>query len=459
MAFTMSANPGRSPRQLALAACLSLIFGVDHLASAATLVVTDCGDGSNSGTLRNTLAAANDGSTVQIPLACSRITLSQGHISIPSTITNLYITGAGAAATTIDAGADAAVYDAAFIIAGKGRVRFTGMTITGATYVGSNPTGGCIYSQGSVLLVDSAVTGCLLEPPSNATRNSKGAGIYAMGDVTLVHSTVSDNLAFAAANQTAYGAGVYAKNNVILNYSTVDNNVAGKGSGGKGSRGGGIFAAGGGDVFIGNSTISNNYATLDAALQAGSYGGPTGFTTTIQSSTVSGNTAGGIQTIGTYGITHVYNSTIAFNRANSSSTTSPVGLYSRQSIAMKSSIFANNIAKLGANDDVFSATAASPMTGSNNLIVATSNSGTPAGTLSACPLLGHLSNNGGPTQTIPLLQGSPALNVGLADGQVADQRGAGFARGVNGADIGAFERQANAADDAIFFSQFEGRCN
>ena len=60
------------------------------------------------------------------------------------------------------------------------------------------------------------------------------------------------------------------------------------------------------------------------------------------------------------------------------------------------------------------------------------------------PLLAPLGDYGGPTQTMPLLPGSPAINAG--DGTNApttDQRG--FARVVNGTvDIGAFESRGFA---------------
>src|SRR5262249_52476486 len=58
------------------------------------------------------------------------------------------------------------------------------------------------------------------------------------------------------------------------------------------------------------------------------------------------------------------------------------------------------------------------------------------------PLLGPLQNNGGPTQTMSLLAGSPALNAGdAAFLGTADQRGVVRSGGVN---IGAYQASASA---------------
>ena len=54
-----------------------------------------------------------------------------------------------------------------------------------------------------------------------------------------------------------------------------------------------------------------------------------------------------------------------------------------------------------------------------------------------------LKDNGGPTQTIALMSGSPAIDRGFADASLTtDQRGSGFARKIGAAaDVGAFEMQ------------------
>ena len=62
------------------------------------------------------------------------------------------------------------------------------------------------------------------------------------------------------------------------------------------------------------------------------------------------------------------------------------------------------------------------------------------------PVFGPLADNGGPTQTMALLPGSPAIDAGsnalIPRGVTTDQRGPGIARIFNGTvDIGAYEVQ------------------
>ena len=65
------------------------------------------------------------------------------------------------------------------------------------------------------------------------------------------------------------------------------------------------------------------------------------------------------------------------------------------------------------------------------------------------PMLGPLQDNGGPTWTMALLPGSPALGAGGPSDNEWDQRGPGYARTVNGmTDIGAYEVQPSGAGAA-----------
>jgi hypothetical protein len=67
------------------------------------------------------------------------------------------------------------------------------------------------------------------------------------------------------------------------------------------------------------------------------------------------------------------------------------------------------------------------------------------------PKLGPLADNGGPTQTVALLPGSPAIDAGAnPTGLVFDQRGFNFARVAGAAaDIGAFEVQRPATVQSV----------
>ncbi len=94
--------------------------------------------------------------------------------------------------------------------------------------------------------------------------------------------------------------------------------------------------------------------------------------------------------------------------------------------------------------------------GSTGFTLTTDKKGTVASPLNPKFDLKGLRNNGGPTQTIALQTGSPAIdkgtNASLIGTLTTDQRGAGYPRkfdntsvpnatGGNGTDIGAFERQ------------------
>ena len=121
------------------------------------------------------------------------------------------------------------------------------------------------------------------------------------------------------------------------------------------------------------------------------------------------------------------------------------------------SAFINN-SILGQTDDSISdfssegnSASGSTSSGGNNLIrnPGTGSNAFGGSSSNADPMLdpNGLQNNGGPTPTLALLPGSPAIDTGdnaLIPGRVTtDQRGPGFARIVNGTvDIGAFEVQA-----------------
>src|SRR5208337_4206696 len=167
-------------------------------------------------------------------------------------------------------------------------------------------------------------------------------------------------------------------------------------------------------------------------------------TTTLTDCTVSGNSAGdgGGGLICGDGTITLTDSTVSGNYAR----VIGGGLWSDGTTTLTNTIVAENTATTS-GPDALGAFASQ----GNNLIGKTDGSsgwvssdltGTIAQPLN--PLLAPLGNYGGPTQTMALLPGSPAINAGdnslIPAGLTTDQRGPGFPRIVVGTvDIGAFE--------------------
>lgn len=445
-------------RLLPLATALAAILGTvpPGTASAATLLVTDCTDGAASGTLRNTIAVAPDASTIQIPIACSTITLTQGAIVISGSITDMTITGQGPSATTIDASRrdSPGHYNRAFESHNLGKLSFEHLTIAHAKYTGTAlPYGGCIYAKNDIQLLDAVVTDCQVTPLTGS-HTALGGGIFSGGYVTLIGSVVSHSATGNAPNGTSFGGGIFAKTGLNATYSTIADNSAS--SHYNDSAGGGIYSVSGNVTFV-RSTVSGNRADFYSAMEVA---GSEANYLNVNSSTISGNTADRQNTVGAFMKVAFYDSTLAFNHVYSSSASLPAGLFSDHEIKAFNSIFANNDSQTGPANDVFSSAVPVPLFGANLLITATSNPA-PGGTLSDCPRLGHLSDNGGATLTIPLLSGSPAIDTGPPSQVLTtDQRGTVYPRKVGSAtDIGSFERQSGTIDDIVFFSGFDTRCN
>ena len=469
----MNASLGALARsaQRPLAACLSMLFAATagsataHFDSAPqahsvepTTPVTNCDD-DGPGSLRATIAAAASGDTIDLTaLTCATISLTTGYIGIAQD--DLTVVGPGAAALAIDAGSVSGVLRHT----GIGTLSVTGLTISHGLYAGSMPLGGCLYSAGNLSVANSVVSSC--EVDGNGTM-ARGGGIYAFGTLTLASSVVTQNVVHAI-GAPAYGGGVYAHGDLDAEYTMISYNstYAGPIIGGRG--GGAVvagtarvrhstfyynsaYAVGGlytfGDVTLDSSTIAKNGASHAAGMRAiFTTGAPTAM---IVNSTIANNqsvaTVGGLNLIIPATIS---NSTIAFNEAFNGLAGV---LMSNYTLDLESTIIANNI---GFNvPDDFATYGPVVTTGANNLVIASS-APLPPDTISDDPMLGTLGDNGGPTMTIPLLAGSPAIDTGNDVANLTtDQRGLGFPRwaGAN-PDIGAFEIEGN---DDIFANGFD----
>jgi len=295
--------------------------------------------------------------------------------------------------------------------------------------------GGAVYTQGDLSLLRTLVTDSHAQGMASGAH---GGGVYVRGNFIASDSAINRNLAYGAPINGGQGGGAMVAGTTMLLRTTIADN--------------GSFSVGGlytmGEVTIDSSTISGNSASHAAGMRAiYTTGLPTA---TIVNSTITGNHAfasvGGLNLIIP---AKIANTTIAFNGALNGLAGV---LMSGPTLELNSTIMAGNI---GFNvPDDFQVYGSPVITGADNLVVA-SGATLPPDTLQDDPLLGVLGDYGGPTQTIPLMDGSPAIDTGNNVAHLeTDQRSGGFPREVGtSADIGAFEVQSGS--DVIFKDGFE----
>lgn len=467
--------------------------------SGATLPVTSCLDDADPGTLRNVLAGAAEGDTVDLSaLTCSTITLTQGPLDSSALgehqLYDVTLQGPGRDALTIDGGGVSQVLVVGGFSSDEGTFTANDLTIANGSYDGS--LAACIEGFGGAVVLDRVtVTNChatgtyrllfggavdvttLRMTDSTISSSSVigsglhstvvGGGAYASDEAILVRSTISGNNASAPYAQyegyASVGGGLYSRGNLTLVDSTISGNSIEATNDGEDAPGGGIYVRG--VATITGSTIDNNRADGDGGglFKAifSVYGDPPPPQDTkllVTNSTISYNVANTGAGVASARPTTIVSSTLAYNHA----LTGPAGLLLTSEDAtpvLQSSILAGNNTGDSFNlpSDIGS-TAQLDVTGANNLVVAAKSDVTlPADTLTAQPNLLPLALNGGHTRTQALAAGSPAIDVGNnAAALDFDQRGTGFAR-VSGAaaDIGAFEIQ-RPSNDTIFKDGFDG---
>jgi len=429
---------------------------------AATHTVTSCNDdataATTAGTLRYEVGHAATGDVLDLStLTCSTITLQSGEIVVPQA--DLHIKASAANPATVNANFASRV----FHHSGTGTLEIEYTTVEEGHYIPTAPTtpsvGGCIASQGSVYLRHSVVDRCLATLSSTSTNYVRGGAVYAAVSANIVSSRITNGYARTLQSPSAggaYGGGLFVGKNgqhpaLTVKYSTIsNNNVRTPNSGALHPSqfgGGGIAVASGGAdgaVIIEYSTISANYAPFGGAVQTRS-------PVYIENSTISGNNApsdggaGGLQ-VPTLVIN---NSTIAFNSG-------ATGGMNTGSLDMESSIvFGNQAALASLGADVILTTSNPHISGGFNLIGLMGTT-PPANFIvsQSDPHLLPLSNHGGLTATHALPANSPAIGIGDNPvGYVYDQRGTGYPRPTQNADIGAYQRQAK--DDELFYADFE----
>lgn len=340
-------------------------------------------------------------------LAGQPIDLTLGQLTITQTVS---ITGLGAQKTVIDAQDASRVFD---ITITAGDVTLSDLTVTGGKTNAAGQSGGGVrsLSTGTLKIEKASIAG-------NTTlgTSSDGGGLSAVGgNLTLISSTVSGN---TTSGNFSQGGGIsIRRGDLALINSTVSGNSVGAVS-----YGGGIYAHDA-NVTLTSSTLSDNSSAqpgpgihISASLPEATVTEVTPnadslFLLRLENSIVSGNhTQAGF---GKEIFLHVYDG-YDTDVLNISASHSLVGV---------------NVGAMlppGAPD------------ANGNLVGSLQNP------INA--LLGPLADNGGPTQTMALLTGSPAINAGGTTSLQFDQRGTPFQRVFDGQlDMGAFELQPAAS--------------
>lgn len=453
----------RASRRKPLATCMGAIFALAAPATYANTFVTNCND-TGAGSLRNAVTVAVEGDTVDASglttsspgCATSTISLTTG--AIVTSRNDLTIKGPGLTALNVTGKYNNTIqHSRIFTHNGTGTLRIQDLSMSKGYAVNAAGVakGGCIYSKGSVLLLNAGVTGCTAK---GTVADARGGGIYTIGQTTLVDSTISLNTADSSNGPGALGGAVYALGNFRSTRSNIINNIA-TNTGNNGGYEGAVMVKGL-SVGIYNSTIAGNHADgnvggLGLINGSGSLA--------IVNSTISGNSAkkniGGIYSQKLHA--YFFNSTIAFNTAGGPAgfaagvvLSGPVGATAKfESILIANNSFGSPAVPSDINGNV-------AVSGSNNLVL-TPGISLPADTIvGKCPLLGPLKDNGGASMTHALLGHSPAIDKGNNKfGDSSDQRGSLYAResgspgGPAIADIGAYEVDRA---DKVFDVDFEG---
>ena len=346
-------------------------------ASADTITVSNT-NSSGPGSLRQVLDDSSDGDLIVLRPGTYQV--SSTNLLVQTSVT---IRGAGARRTIIRSNGDSRL----LTVDSPGTVTIRGLTITGGdagTALGED--GGGIFAQTDLVLESVAITGNRASPDD---PNNDGGGVYSTGGSLLVRNSV-------ISGNTAYnGGGISAGGNLTLINDTITGNTSGEPD--SNGWGGGVDSSG--NLLIQSTTIARNR----------DFGG---------SSIDPPDSAGGLYYSGP-GLS-AFNSIIAQNRSFQVNG-EPPGSPSNPGIPNNCSDSTIAVAAESHNLE----------SGSDCLFDG------PGSRQGADPRLGAPADNGGQTDTMRLLPGSPAINRGT-DCVPTDQRGLKRALGGQ-CDIGAYE--------------------
>jgi CSLREA domain-containing protein len=245
---------------------------------------SDCIPQSANCTLRDAIAVGNSLGTVDVDFASGVSTINlkpaNGTLEIKSNsggASNLI--GPGANQLTVNGNGSSSNRLSVFTVDSGGTATLSGMTVTGGDGYSTGIGGGGILNQGTLTVLNSAISGNTAQGNGGGIANSQGA-------LTVENSTISGNTSPVGGGGGIYSSGTGAA--AMILESTVYGNTAGI-NGQLGHGGGGIYFAGG-TMTITGSTISGNLNNNQGAgLGGGGVYSPAGFT--LSNSIVSGNTS------------------------------------------------------------------------------------------------------------------------------------------------------------------------
>lgn len=447
---TRTATPTRTPTPTNTPTPVVIVVGTG---SDETTVNGQC-------SLREAILAANTDTavdacpagyghdTIMLPARTYTLTIAgageDGDLTGDLDITaDLTLNGSGAASTIINANG----IDRVFHVHVGAQVTFTNLTIRGGqesgggggglhndlgevtllnttVYANTSADGGGIYNNGLLTITASSLISNTASSRGGGLRNTDngvttlsttsvltnvasvntGGGIDSTGTITIINTTIANNQSGDSGGGIEIrDTSVSLTSTLTLNNSTISGNVSGNGGGGaqfRGSSSSGLVV-----IAIVNSTFSGNSTGLSGG---GGFRNNTNAQTTLTNVTIANNNA-------------------ANNGSGLRSSGTPTS-----TLTLRNVLLANNLGNENC-DGVFTSLGYNL---SSDATCATSLTG-PGDRNSVNPLIGVLTDNGGPTLTHAIPINSPATNGGTNAGcPAADQRG--VTRDAR-CDIGAYE--------------------
>jgi nitrous oxidase accessory protein NosD len=391
---------------LLLVIIIALFIGVVPARAASTIYVrTDGSDALCNGTVNASAASAPN---------CAKQTIAEGIATVdPGGVVmiregtfsgNLIVAkdvtlrGVNSASTTIQgSGSDRVIRISAGYTVTIQHVTITGGNQTGYTSGG----GGGIRNSGNLTLSHSVVTGNYGEPKGGGLSNDSSATLE------VFRCTIAGNSTYHAGETGLGGGGIYNSGTLTVSETTISENTADDGTS-KQDRGGGVFNHDG-VMLLERVTINGNSATgvgggVNSNLSSGS---TTLINVTIYDNTADGGAGLALSGGASGGTTTINNSTIVGNTATTTyGTKAALLVYAPLSIS-------NTLIDDNTTYDCSGEPGTYVTSGGYNLTHWTNCGLTATGDQQGADAdLGPLQDNGGWTDTIALLPGSPGIDEG-----------------------------------------------